>query len=63
LTVVVGTRDIMLPDARDLVARAQAAGIDAVLLQSPGGVHCYPVTAFLPEARQARQLIAARLSS
>lgn len=63
MTVIVGTRDILLPDSRDLVVRAQAEGIDAVLVRGPGAVHSFPVAMSLPESAEARQVIAARLQS
>ncbi|MEU4317603.1 alpha/beta hydrolase fold domain-containing protein [Nocardia fluminea] len=57
-----GTSDLIHPDARALVARASAEGIDIDYHECEGGQHCYPL---LPtrEGRQARNVIATILST
>ncbi len=62
LTVFSGTRDILNPDARLLVAKATAAGVDVDYHEAPGLVHVYPLTP-TPEGRAARRLIVERLGS
>lgn len=44
LTVYIGTRDILWPDARLLRERALAAGVRVDLHEEPGLVHVYPLT-------------------
>lgn len=56
LTVFCGTRDILNPDARLLVERATAAGVEVEYYEEPGLVHVYPLTPFA-EGRAARTLI------
>ena len=43
MLVLAGTRDILTPDARLLVSRAQAAGVDVSLVEREGAVHVYPL--------------------
>ena len=59
LTLFCGTRDILLPDARLLAARARAAGVDVELHEGRGLVHVYPLTP-TPEGRAARAAAVAR---
>lgn len=56
LTVFVGTRDILNPDAHLLVSKAHESGVDVELHEGLGQVHVYP---FLPtrQGREARQTI------
>ena len=56
LTVFIGTRDILWPDARVLCERARAAGVSVDLHERPGLVHVYPL---LPtaEGEAARKII------
>lgn len=56
--VYVGTRDIGLPDARLLAARAPAVR----LVEEPGAVHVYPLLPFNPEGRRARAQILQRFA-
>jgi acetyl esterase/lipase len=56
LTVFSGTRDILNPDARLLVDKAAAAGVDIDYHEQPGLVHVYPLTP-TPEGRAARTTI------
>jgi acetyl esterase/lipase len=60
LTVFSGTRDILNPDARLLVDKAAAAGVEVDYHEQPGLVHVYPLTPTL-EGRAARALIVERL--
>jgi acetyl esterase/lipase len=60
LTVFSGTRDILNPDARLLVDKAAAAGVEIDYHEQPGLVHVYPLTP-TPEGRAARALIVERL--
>lgn len=60
LMIFSGTRDILNPDARLLVARARAAGVDVDYREAPGLVHVYPLTP-TPEGRAARAAIVDRL--
>lgn len=56
LTVFCGTRDILLPDARLMVEKARAAGVDVDYREALGLVHVYPLTP-TPEGRAARTVI------
>ncbi len=56
LSVFSGTRDILNPDARLLVQRAGAAGVDVSFHEAHGLVHVHPLTP-TPEGRQARRQI------
>lgn len=60
LTVFTGTRDILNPDARLLVEKALAAGVETELHEQPGLIHVYPLTP-TPEGKAARNLIVANL--
>ena len=60
LTVFSGTRDILAPDIRLLVAKARAAGVDVDFHEQPGLVHVYPLTP-TPEGRGAQDILIARL--
>ncbi len=62
LTVVVGTRDIVLPDARLLAATAASAGVDVDHREGHGLLHVYPLTP-TPEGRAARGVIVEQLRS
>jgi acetyl esterase/lipase len=43
LTVLSGTRDILNPDARLLVAKAEASGVDVHYTEVAGQLHVYPL--------------------
>jgi acetyl esterase/lipase len=62
ITLFTGTRDILNPDARELVGRAGAAGVELDYHERPGLVHVYPL---LPtaEGRLARRLIVEQISA
>jgi acetyl esterase/lipase len=62
LTVFSGTRDILNPDARLLVQKATAAGVEVDYHEQPGLVHVYPLTP-TPEGRAARAVIVEQLRS
>nr|WP_240895828.1 alpha/beta hydrolase fold domain-containing protein [Kineococcus siccus] len=56
LTVFSGTRDVLNPDARLLVARARAAGVEVDDHWGDGLVHVYPLLP-TPEGRAARAVL------
>lgn len=56
ITVYVGTRDILWPDAVVLARRAKAAGVELELVEAPGLMHVYPLVP-VPEGRAARDRI------
>jgi acetyl esterase/lipase len=56
LTVFSGTRDLLNPDARLLVEKATAAGVDVDYHEGPALVHVFPLTP-TPEGRAARTAI------
>lgn len=60
LTVLVGTRDIVHPDAELLAAKAASAGVDVDYHEGHGLLHVYPLTP-TPEGRAARKVIVERL--
>ncbi|WAL67491.1 alpha/beta hydrolase [Amycolatopsis cynarae] len=57
LTVFVGTRDVLLSDARRLRAKAAAQGVPLEYHEYPGMFHAW-VIAGIPEAKRAGSLIA-----
>jgi len=61
VTMFSGTRDILNPDARLLVEKARAAGLELDYHEGAGLVHVYPLTP-TPEGRAARALIVERLA-
>ncbi|MFI1913536.1 alpha/beta hydrolase fold domain-containing protein [Nocardia sp. NPDC020380] len=60
LTVFSGTRDILNPDARLLIGKARAAGVDLEYHEGEHLVHVYPLTPTV-EGRAARALIVNQL--
>jgi epsilon-lactone hydrolase len=58
IEVYVGTRDILLPDARRLGELARLAGTEVELREAVGQIHVYPLWP-TPEGRRARQEIMA----
>lgn len=61
VTLFSGTRDILNPDARLLVEKARAAGLELDSHEGEGLVHVYPLTP-TPEGRAARALIVRQLA-
>lgn len=59
LLVHVGTHELLLDDARRLVTRARAAGVDVTLREWDGLWHVFHAFGFVPEAKQAIDEIAA----
>jgi acetyl esterase/lipase len=54
LLIVVGTAEILLDDARAFARKAETAGVDVILGEWEGMVHCFPLFApLIPEATQA----------
>lgn len=62
LTVLTGTHDVLLPDARRFRDLATAAGADLDYLEYPGMVHEWTLLR-LPEARAARRVIREALAA
>ena len=60
LQVLVGTRDITLPDCRLLRDRATTPGTSLTYHEEPGAIHNYPLLP-VPEARPGRQAIVAHI--
>lgn len=58
LLVFASTTEMLLDDARALVARVRSQGGIATLVQGPGLPHAWPIYPFLPEARDAERTIA-----
>jgi epsilon-lactone hydrolase len=52
--VFCGTRDLLLPQVRETVRRARAAGVTVGYHEAPGLLHVYPILP-VPEARSARR--------
>jgi monoterpene epsilon-lactone hydrolase len=50
--VMCGTRDLLLPQSRELVRRARAAGTAVTYVEEPGLLHVYPLLP-VPEAARA----------
>ncbi len=60
MTIFVGTRDLLLRDARRLRDAAVDSGIDVDYHEGAGLIHVWPILP-LPEARRARQAIVAAI--
>lgn len=58
MLALAGSRDIVYPDTGHLAAAVRAAGGDIEVLEGPGMAHVWPLLP-VPEARAARQAIAA----
>jgi epsilon-lactone hydrolase len=56
MTVYVGTRDVLWPDAVLLARRAKAAGVEVELVEAKGMMHVYPLVP-IPEGRAAADRI------
>jgi len=61
ITVFSSTDDILNADARALLARAQAAGVDLDYHEAEGMQHVYPILPLVPEGREAREVMVHRL--
>jgi len=59
LLVLVGGHELLLDDARRLVAAARSCGVDAELQEWDGLFHVWPLMAHLPEATRAVDALAA----
>jgi epsilon-lactone hydrolase len=57
ILVLCGTKDVQLPQARALVAAAQAVGTPVTYVEEPGLLHDYPILN-IPEARRALRQVA-----
>lgn len=62
VTMLSGTRDILNADARRFDQLAASSGVDLDYHEAEGMLHVYPLLP-IPEARQAREIIAAALRS
>jgi len=60
LLVLCGTRDLLLPQVRELVHRVRAAGGEVDYVEAPGLLHVYPLLP-VPEARAAWRRVRAFL--
>ncbi len=60
MLVLCGTRDLLLPQSRALVAAANAADTPATYVEEPGLLHVYPLLP-IPEARRALDQVVAFL--
>ncbi|UFS96208.1 alpha/beta hydrolase fold domain-containing protein [Nocardia huaxiensis] len=60
LTIFCGTRDIVHPDTKLLVAKARAAGVEVDYHEGRDLLHVYPLTP-TPEGKVARRLIVERI--
>ena len=61
MLVLCGTRDLLLPQVRELARRARAAGTSVTYVEEPGLLHVYPLLP-IPEARRAWRTTRAFLS-
>lgn len=62
ITLISGTRDILNADAHRLVALAKPAGLSLDFHEAPNMLHGYP-TLPMPEAKQARAIVASTLTA
>jgi acetyl esterase/lipase len=58
-TVLVGTRELCLPDATDLLAAATKAGVEMELVAVQGALHVYPLLPAPEGAEGTRRVVAA----
>jgi acetyl esterase/lipase len=58
-TVLVGTRELCLPDATDFAAAATKAGVEAELVVVDGALHVYPLLPTPEGAEGTRRVVAA----
>lgn len=56
MTIIVGTKEIMLPDTKLFVKKAQDAGINVNYIEKPEMGHAYPLYP-TPEAKEAKDII------
>jgi len=56
ILVLCGTKDVQLPQARALVAAAQAAGTPVTYVEEPGLLHDYPILNIREARRALRQM-------
>ncbi|PWJ53772.1 Acetyl esterase/lipase [Quadrisphaera granulorum] len=61
LTVFTGMRDVLNPDARLLVEKARAAGVEVELHEAAGQLHNYPVLPTAP-GRAAQKVLISRVA-
>ncbi len=61
ITVVAGSHDLLVTDARALAGRAREAGVEVEYHEARAMQHSYPLFPLLPEAGTARRLIAERI--
>ncbi|MCV7256260.1 alpha/beta hydrolase fold domain-containing protein [Mycobacterium hackensackense] len=54
--IVVGTHDWLLDDSRNVSTRMHAAGVDATLVEIPGGFHGF-ILLPVPKSKEARRRI------
>ncbi|WP_344751775.1 alpha/beta hydrolase fold domain-containing protein [Gryllotalpicola koreensis] len=62
-SLVVGTRDILYPDARDFAASARSAGVDVATFTASDAFHVFPAATWLPESISARVWLKQRLAA
>ena len=60
-SLLLGTRDLLYPDARDFAASARRDGVDVATFTAADGFHVFAAASRLPEARAARRWLAERL--
>ncbi|GAA4162522.1 alpha/beta hydrolase fold domain-containing protein [Gryllotalpicola daejeonensis] len=60
-SLVVGTRDMLYPDARDFAASARAAGVDLATFTASDAFHVFVAATWLPESISARVWVKQRL--
>lgn len=59
--LVVGTRDMTLPDCRELARRLRAAGVDTTYVEEPGALHVLPLLP-TPEGRRSAGEVRGRIA-
>jgi acetyl esterase/lipase len=62
-SLVVGTRDLLYPDARDFAASARSAGVDVATFTAADAFHVFPAATWLPESASARVWLKQRLAT
>lgn len=63
ISLVVGTRDLLYPDARDFAASARTAGVDIATFTASDAFHVFVAATMLPESIAARVWLKQRLAA
>jgi acetyl esterase/lipase len=63
ISLVVGTRDMLYPDAREFAASARSQGVDIATFTASDAFHVFPAATWLPESISSRVWLKQRLAA